>query len=200
MSTVPAGAYPWRKSQSPLTLHDLARIYRAMRFLRPGALVPLPEDLLPQYRHDPMNTPHPSRFTQGARPKLPPYGNAFRSRLIWKNPPAAVLVTVGAECWERAKAPSAREGDWCPLVLPDGADPAGYEWPVQDLLCIVERGDGPATDHIVELTKALLRDGAALVAICWSDWREPPIAYGRDRKLRSYTADEVLAALGREPQ
>lgn len=47
-----AGGYAWRRARGLETLGDLARRYRAVRFLRPGALVPLPEDLLPRWRRE----------------------------------------------------------------------------------------------------------------------------------------------------
>jgi len=44
---VVVGGYPWRRERGLETLGD-----RALRFLRPGCLVPLPEDLLPRRRRE----------------------------------------------------------------------------------------------------------------------------------------------------
>jgi len=46
----PVGGYLWRKARGLLTLGDLAGIYRAQRFLRPGYVIPLPEDRVPAWR------------------------------------------------------------------------------------------------------------------------------------------------------
>lgn len=44
------GGRTWRRRHGLQTLGDLVLDYRARRFLRPGALVPIPEDRLPGFR------------------------------------------------------------------------------------------------------------------------------------------------------
>lgn len=51
------GGRAWRRLRGLETISDLARRYRARRFTRPGALCPLPEDLLPRWIPTP--TPRP---------------------------------------------------------------------------------------------------------------------------------------------
>lgn len=41
------GGLRWRREHGLLTLRDLVNEYNRRRFIRPGALFPLPEDLLP---------------------------------------------------------------------------------------------------------------------------------------------------------
>jgi hypothetical protein len=43
---VPIGSYAWRRARGLETWRDLSRRWRAVRFVRPGAMVPLPEDLI----------------------------------------------------------------------------------------------------------------------------------------------------------
>jgi hypothetical protein len=43
----------WRRQHGLLTWRELAREYAERRFIRPGALVPLPEDLIPGWRRTP---------------------------------------------------------------------------------------------------------------------------------------------------
>jgi hypothetical protein len=44
------GGPSWRRQHGLLTWRDMALEYSARRFIRPGALMPLPEDLLPAWR------------------------------------------------------------------------------------------------------------------------------------------------------
>jgi len=44
------GGPAWRRSQGLQHWTELAREYASRRFIRAGALVPLPEDLLPGWR------------------------------------------------------------------------------------------------------------------------------------------------------
>jgi len=101
---------------------------------------------------------------QAAR-RLPPFGVGLVARFRSGNLPAAVLITAGAGARERAKNPTAKGGDWAPLVLPDAVDPHAMRWPVAGLTCIIERGEGPGDAVVVALIEALLRGGAARVAV-----------------------------------
>lgn len=47
------GGLAWRKARGLLTWRDHARHWRALRYVPPGALVPLPESLLPRWRERP---------------------------------------------------------------------------------------------------------------------------------------------------
>lgn len=47
------GGPAWRRQHGLLTWRELAREYAERRFIRPGALVPLPEDLIPGWRRTP---------------------------------------------------------------------------------------------------------------------------------------------------
>jgi hypothetical protein len=47
------GGPAWRRRHKLMNWRDLARDYAERRFVRPGALVPLPEDLIPGWRRTP---------------------------------------------------------------------------------------------------------------------------------------------------
>lgn len=96
--------------------------------------------------------------------KLPPFGKLLADRQRFKNLPFLVVICVGCDAWNSAKARNNR-GDSVGLVLPPGENPASFNWPVQGCKCVVEWSVGPSADDVVELVKALLRSGAELVAV-----------------------------------
>lgn len=127
--------------------------------------------------------------------RLPPHGKAVASALGWSNSPGSVLVTVGADCWRRARNAAAWRDTV--MVLPDGEEPLVFAWPVNGLVVVVEVGPGPADEALVELVQALLRDGAVLVAVARVDWRGGVVVYDRSGSRRDLSPVEVNAALGR---
>lgn len=128
--------------------------------------------------------------------RLPPFGKAVASRLAWGNPPAAVLVTVGAGAWDRAK--KALAGSWgdAVLLMPHGESPATFTWPVSGLHAIVETAAGPNDALLAELASELLNSGASLVAFVREDWRDGAIVYDRDGFRRDIRPAEINEVLG----
>lgn len=135
-----------------------------------------------------------ARSSDPPRP-LPPYGVELEARRRWGNAPPAVLVLLGRDAWTRAKHPNCTAGGWARLLLPEGADPSAFRWPVSGLTAIVERGDGPTDELVVALVRSLLRDGAGLVPIIRTDWADGAIAYDRRGRRIDYSPQDVAKAL-----
>lgn len=100
--------------------------------------------------------------------KLPPFGKLLTDRQHFKNPPWLVVVCVGGDAWNSAKARNQR-GDSVALVLPPDADLLALSWPVKGCLVVIEWTQPAPEQLIVDLTKTLLRSGAASVTI-WPRW------------------------------
>lgn len=96
--------------------------------------------------------------------KLPPFGKLLTDQQRFKNPPWLVVVCVGGDAWNSAKARNQR-GDSVALVLPPDADLLALSWPVKDCLVVVEWSQPAPEQLIVALAKALLRAGAESVTV-----------------------------------
>ncbi|WP_150051130.1 hypothetical protein [Methylomonas rhizoryzae] len=125
--------------------------------------------------------------------KLPPFGKLLTDRQRFKNPPWLVVVCVGADSWESAKARNQR-GDSVALVLPPDADLLALSWPVKDCLVVIEWTQ-PATEQmVVELAKALLIAGAESVTIWsrWVDYSNPHLEWPKDQPpIKTYRVNRA---------
>ena len=97
----------------------------------------------------------PSRFRKPAR-QLPPFGKA-QSRPPWFiGNPARIYI----HDWDAARLDIA--DDMAALVLPYGAAPSDYRWPVRDRDCIVI-SDNVSADTVAELGSELIAYAARTV-------------------------------------
>jgi len=110
--------------------------------------------------------------------KLPPFGKAQIERQKFGNNPDELFVFLGRDSWDEAKRLQQRT-DIGAIVLPSGADPGGFIWPVSNCICIVSWNTGPREDLVIELAKALLLDRARCVVIWprWVDYKTPIVEY-----------------------
>ena len=110
--------------------------------------------------------------------KLPPFGKLLVDRQRFKNPPWLVVVCVGGDAWNSAKARNQR-GDSVALVLPPDADLAMLSWPVKGCLVVIEWTQPAAEALIVELVRSLLLAGAEAVVVWprWVDFSQPRVEY-----------------------
>lgn len=92
--------------------------------------------------------------------KLPPYGKALADRQRYLNLPLFVVITVGADCWDRARQWQSAPNDTPALVL-DDPHPERYVWPVRRCIVTVEAGHGPSADLIERLAACVFDSGAA---------------------------------------
>ena len=116
--------------------------------------------------------------------KLPPFGKLLADRQRFKNPHWLVVVCVGGDAWNSAKARNQR-GDSVALVLPPDADLAALVWPVKGCMVVIEWSQGPKLDLIVELVRQLLRAGAESVTVWprWVDYSNPQLEWPADKPL-----------------
>jgi hypothetical protein len=101
--------------------------------------------------------------------KLPPFGKELASRLKHRNSPFHVVVTIGVDCWKRAEQWNSCPNDVIAMVLPAGADPRMYCWPVRDQLVVIEAACGPSDDDLRDLAAVLLAYGADVITIISRD-------------------------------
>jgi hypothetical protein len=114
--------------------------------------------------------------------RLPPFGRELAAgRTLGKpgRPPLLVVVFAGADAWTRAKAAHRRLVDVAPLVLPDGEPPGRFAWPVHEQVVVIE-AEGLGDLRILELVRALLLAGAAVVAVVTPDPLGPVWLYEPD--------------------
>ncbi len=97
------------------------------------------------------------------RLKLPPYGRKLLEHLRFGNLPLFIVVCVGLDAWNRAKAWSAGPNDTPGLVLTHDIKPMDLYWPVNGCSVIVEPSTGPTDELIQKLENALLSSGAKSV-------------------------------------
>jgi hypothetical protein len=97
--------------------------------------------------------------------KYPPFGKELASRLKFNNPPFHVVVTVGADCWNRAKTWQKCPNDVHALVLPDGDNPNAYTWPVNGLVVVIDVDIGPSDGQLRQLSACLLYGGAEAITV-----------------------------------
>jgi len=103
------------------------------------------------------------------RRKLPPHGKQLAERQKYLNiPDAFAIVTVGADCWERAKQWKGSPNDTPPMVLAD-PHPEAYIWPVNHCIVVVEVGEGPSAELIERLVHCLFQAGASGVVATTPD-------------------------------
>ena len=112
-------------------------------------------------------TPHLGMV--GGKVKLPPHGKQLVERFKFRNPPFHVVVCVGMDAWKRAKEWNACPNDVSAMVLPDGADPATYAWPVSGQLVVIEAACGPSNKQLRDLAALLLAYGADVITIVSRD-------------------------------
>ena len=116
--------------------------------------------------------------------RLAPYGKLSVDRQCFNNPAWLTVVCVGGDAWNSAKARNSR-GDSVGLVLPPGEHPAGFTWPVNHCLVVVEWTQPAPEQLIVELAKALLIAGAESVTVWprWEDYSNPHLEWPEDKQL-----------------
>jgi hypothetical protein len=114
--------------------------------------------------------------------KLPPFGKLLTDRQRFKNPPWLVVVCVGGDAWNTAKARNQR-GDSVALVLPPDTDLLALSWPVKGCLVVIEWTQPAPEQLIIDLAKALLRAGAKSVTIWprWVDYSQPNLEWSVDQ-------------------
>jgi hypothetical protein len=123
--------------------------------------------------------------------KLPPFGKLLADRQRFRNPPFLVVICVGCDAWNSAKARNNR-GDSVALVLPPDSDLAALSWPVAGCPVVIEWRQGPNVELIVELVRQLLRAGAESVTVwpCWVDYSNPHLEWPLDKPLvKTYRVD-----------
>jgi hypothetical protein len=127
--------------------------------------------------------------------KLPPFGKSLADRQRFKNLPWLVVVCVGGEAWNSAKARNQR-GDSVGLVLPPDIDSAAVSWPVAGCLVVVEWSKPAPEQLIIDLAKALLRAGAESVTIWprWVDYSQPNLEWPADQPpIKTYRVNQSQA-------
>ena len=97
--------------------------------------------------------------------KLPPYGRELASRLKFGNSPFHVVLCVGLDDWQRAREWNACPNDVHTLVLPAGADPNWFRWPVAGQLVVIDVACGPSDADLRNLADVLLAYGAETVTV-----------------------------------
>jgi len=107
--------------------------------------------------------------------KLPPFGKSLAERQRFNNSPFFVVVCVGMNAWERAKAWSAGPNDTPGLVLTHDTKPENLYWPVNGCLVVVDWDTGPDETLIIELVQVLLSASAKTVTVrpLFVDHKEP---------------------------
>ncbi|AEG02713.1 hypothetical protein [Methylomonas methanica] len=125
--------------------------------------------------------------------KLPPFGKLLADRQRFKNPPWLVVVCVGSDAWNSAKARNQR-GDSVTLVLPPDADLAALSWPVACCSVVIEWTQPAPEQLVVELARELLRAGAESVTIWprWVDYSNPNFEWPADQPpIKTYRVDRA---------
>ncbi|WAR44714.1 hypothetical protein [Methylomonas rapida] len=128
-----------------------------------------------------------------AKKKLPPFGKLLADRQRFKNPPWLVVVCVGGDAWNSAKARNQR-GDSVALVLPPDADLVALSWPVKDCMVVIEWTQPAPEQMVVELAKALLKAGAESVTIWprWVDYSNPHLEWPKDQpSIKTYRVNRA---------
>jgi hypothetical protein len=118
-----------------------------------------------------------SKTNTASLPKLPAYGKALADRQRFNNLPFLVVICVGGNVWQSAKAWN-QQPDVSVLVLTPEQNPSALQWPVKGCLCIIEWGGSAADALIVGLVKCLIKSGALSVTV-WPqvDYSIPPGYY-----------------------
>ena len=99
--------------------------------------------------------------------QLPPFGRTLAATLAAGRKPAnAVFVLAGSDAWKTAKALSCRQPV---LLLPSGANPSVYRWPVRGLWCLLVQKGESSRREVLELTRELLTEGAYRIVILATD-------------------------------
>lgn len=134
-----------------------------------------------------------------SKSKLPPFGNLLVQRQQFDNLPWMSFVCTGAGAWNNAKVRNQR-GDSVAMVLPPRESPNNFKWPVSGLMTVIEWSQGPSVDQVVELARALLRDGAESVTIWprWVDYSNPNLEWPTEKPpIKTYRVNrsrEVVRA------
>lgn len=126
--------------------------------------------------------------------KLPPFGKLLADRQRFKNPPWLVVVCVGADAWESAKARNQRSDDSVGLVLPPDADLLALSWSVKGCLVVVEWSQPALEQLIIDLAKALLKAGAESVTVWprWVDYSKPNLEWAKDQlPIKTYRVNRA---------
>ena len=84
--------------------------------------------------------------------RLPPFGKRYQQQGC----DLGAWIACGPGAWEVAKA-----GSFPRMVLPAGADPAGYRWPVQGQIVTVTEHGIDAPELIRGLAYELIKNGGA---------------------------------------
>ena len=101
--------------------------------------------------------------------RLPPHGKAIAERLKFRNDPLHLVVTVGLDCWRRAREWNSAPNDCPAMVLQAGIDPCAYVWPVHGQLVLIDTACGPTDDQLRKLAAVLLAYDADVVTIISRD-------------------------------
>jgi hypothetical protein len=110
--------------------------------------------------------------------KLPPYGKNLAHRQRFNNLPFMVIICVGVNAWQSAKAWN-MQPDVSALVLTPEQIPSALQWPVKSCFCVIDWGIGAAETLVIQLAKCLLRSGAVSVTVrpLWVGYSTPPGFY-----------------------
>jgi len=110
------------------------------------------------------------------RRPLPPFGRQFLASK------GNAWVALGERAWEIARSKS-----FPVMVLPPGADPYSYRWPVAGHVVTVIESGSYDTDRLERLALILMTDGARRVIAC----REALIHDDRVFPLVTYVNDQI---------
>lgn len=110
------------------------------------------------------------------RHPLPPYGRAFLASK------GNAWVALGERAWNVARSKS-----FPVMVLPPGADPYAFHWPVAGRVVTVIESGSFDTDRLERLALILMVHGARRVIAC----REALIHDDRVFPLITYTNDQI---------
>ncbi len=86
--------------------------------------------------------------------RLPPYGRQFLAR----PPSAGPWVAIGPNAWDFAS-----RKPFPVMVLPPGADPDYFNWPVEGASVLLVEWGASDTETLERVALALLRSGAEFV-------------------------------------